>query len=385
MKLEDLKGIQAYKILREYKGKNPYIKKLKWDHEHTKGGISLTPTQSKYVVDNHEYEPLLVDRIIEITDYIAEELQKQNNLKFKPNKIKVGYILGETEKSIHVYGMLSQKQEKAGMYFIPKSQFIDDPYFEPFDVDVDFEKYTKLDRFVLKDGTIGRIPYKHQKEGVQFLLSRDGCILADDMGLGKTYQAIIAALESGAERVLIVCPSAVKINWEREINYFQCTDTSIISGKRWNPAKFTIINYDILKNFHAIAGVTHKDLKPEDIYWGEQHLANEKFDLVIIDEAHYLKDHKSIRGSIMKDLCVKHHIPKVWLLTGTPVANRPKDYYNLLALIKAPIAKDWMFYVKRYCEARSFYKEQANGKERFGLLMVHQILMNLLRRQRTVS
>ena len=119
MKLEDLKGMQAYKILRKYKGKNPYIKKLKWDHEHTRGGISLTPTQSKYIVDNHEYEPLLVNRVIEVTDYVAEELQKSNGLKFKPNRIKVGYILGETEKAVHIYGMLSQKQKKAGMYFIP--------------------------------------------------------------------------------------------------------------------------------------------------------------------------------------------------------------------------------------------------------------------------
>lgn len=364
MKLEDLKAIKAYEILKGYKGKNPYIKKLKWQHENIKGGITLTQIQSKYILDNHDFEPLLINRVIEITEYIGKELKNSENLSFVPQKILFEYILGETDKSIHVYGKLKRNQEKSGMYFIPKSQIIDDPYFEPYDINVDFEKYTKLDTFVLKDGTVGRTPYKHQKDGVQFLLSRDGCILADDMGLGKTYQSIIAALESGAERVLIVCPSAVKINWEREINYFQCTDTSIIDGKRWEPAKFTIINYDILKNFHAIAGVTHKDLKAEDIYWGEQHLVNQNFDLVIIDEAHYLKDPNSIRGSIMKDLCVKFNIPKVWLLTGTPVANRPEDFYNLLALIKAPIAKDWMFYVKRYCEARSFYKTQKNGKKR---------------------
>lgn len=733
MKLEDLKGIQAYKTLKAYKGKNPYIKKLKWDHEHTKGGITLTPTQSKYIIENHDYEPLLVNRVIEISEYLADELQKKEGLKIKPTRIMVEYILGETEKSIHIYGKLKRNQKKSGMYFIPKTQFIDDPYFEPFNIDVDYDKYKELDTFVLKDGTVGRTPYEHQKEGIQFLLSRDGCILADDMGLGKclsmnqlvftpygkkmiselmvgdyvigddgkktkvigvypqikqkkmyeitfndgysvkctddhmwtvtsnngsvnnknrvkrvtnltveqmldenlvleqrgtgwnekrpykfktyykqsngqskwqipivkpihfentnelpiepyllgvslgdghinkngtihielhkndfdeifhnqiinegkpqqnkrvntinslkeevkllnlngtlshtkfipdiykyssienrisilqglmdtdghcmkskndsfigtefctvseqladdvaeivhslggivrkkskigsykkpdgtrvvckkvyrlnikfsndinpfrlkrkadeynqpkkykvgryikdikyvgmddsicikveaenclftlehgivthnTYQAIIAALESNAEKVLIVCPSSVKINWEREIQYFQCNDTSIIDGKRWNPDRFTIINYDILKNFHAIAGVTHKDLKEEDIYWGEQHLANENFDLVIIDEAHYLKDKDSIRGSIMKDLCVKHNIPKVWLLTGTPVANRPKDFYNLLVLIKAPMVKNWMFYVKRYCEARSFTKKLKNGK-----------------------
>ena len=43
-----------------------------------------------------------------------------------------------------------------------------------------------------------------------------GGILADDMGLGKTYQSIVGALECGAERVLIICPSSLKINWMRD-------------------------------------------------------------------------------------------------------------------------------------------------------------------------
>jgi len=361
MKLEDLKGYKAISMLKEYGGKNPYLKKLKWEHEHTKGGIRLTATQSKYIIDNYNYEPLRVDKVIEITEYLGDELMKNENLSFSPKRVLVEYILGETKKSYHIYGKLKKNQKKSDMYFIPKSQVIDDPYFENIDIDIDFDKYVKLDTFVNKDGTIGRIPYEHQKEGIKFLIPRDGAILADDMGLGKSYQAIVSSFEIGAERVLIVCPSSVKINWEREIQYFQCHDTSIISGKEWNPSRFTIINYDILKNFHAMPD---KNLKAEDIFMENQHLVQGNFDLVIIDEAHYLKDHKSIRGSIMKDLCVKHNIPKVWLLTGTPVANRPKDYYNLLALIKAPIAKDWMFYVKRYCDARSFYKELSNGRKR---------------------
>ena len=359
MKLEDLKGYSAINILKEYKGKNPYIKKLKFDHENTRGGIRLTTTQSAYITRNHEYEPLLVNRVIAITEYLGTEMQKKYNLTFQPERVLFEYILGETEKSIHVYGKLKRNQKKSEMYFIPKSQLMDDPYFDEINIDVDFKKYTDLDTMVLKDGTVGRTPYKHQIDGVKFLLTRNGCILADDMGLGKTYQAIIAALESGAERILIVCPSSVKINWEREIQYFQCTDTSIISGKKWEPAKFTIINYDILKNFHEIP---NNKIKEEDICWENQHLVQGKFDLCIIDEAHYLKDNKSQRGSIMYDLCVKNNIPTVWLLTGTPVANRPKDYYNLLDIRQAPIAKDWMFYVKRYCEAKTFFKKLKNGQ-----------------------
>jgi SNF2 family DNA or RNA helicase len=45
-------------------------------------------------------------------------------------------------------------------------------------------------------------------------LSRNGAILGD--GLGKSMQSIIAALESGAKKILVVCPSSTKINWERD-------------------------------------------------------------------------------------------------------------------------------------------------------------------------
>ena len=69
------------------------------------------------------------------------------------------------------------------------------------------------------------------------------------MGLGKTYQSIVSAIECESERVLIVCPIS-KINWMREVQNF-CDDVSIISGKHWD-IRFTIINYDILKNFHTI-------------------------------------------------------------------------------------------------------------------------------------
>ena len=62
---------------------------------------------------------------------------------------------------------------------------------------------------------------------------------------------LLAALEIEAERILVVCPSSLKINWMREIENF-CEDVSIIKGKHWDPDRFTIINYDILKNFHTI-------------------------------------------------------------------------------------------------------------------------------------
>jgi SWI/SNF-related matrix-associated actin-dependent regulator 1 of chromatin subfamily A len=353
--INDIRGVSAINFLKEYDGKNPYIKKLK-NKLLKDGKISLTDTQSKYVIENHAKEPILINKIVRVSEYLGEELKKQENLSFVPEKILIEYILADSDKTYHVYGKLKRNQEKSDMYFLPKTQILDDPYYEEINIDVDFEKYEKLDTFKLKDGKIGRTLYEHQKEGIKFLLAKNGCILADDMGLGKSIQATIAALESGAKKILLVCPSAVKINWEREIQYFQCFDTTIIDSKEWKDAKFTIINYDILKNFHTV-----KDDSNSQYYSSmeNQNLLNSKFDLCIIDEAHYLKNKDSKRGVIMVDIC--QNIPKVWLLTGTPVANRPMDYFNLLKLIKSPLTDNWKFYATRYCEGKQIRTKLKNG------------------------
>ena len=177
IKLEDIKGRKALSLLWLYEGRNPYLLNLK-ETLNKKGKLSLTPTQDSYVIDNYDKEPIRVDRVIGISSYLGEELKKSADLPFVPQRIYVGFVLAETEKSYHVFGKLTQKQVEFRMYWLPKTQVMEDPYFKPVDIDMDFTKYIELD-------TMGRVPYKHQEDGVKFLLSRNGCILADDMGLGK--------------------------------------------------------------------------------------------------------------------------------------------------------------------------------------------------------
>jgi hypothetical protein len=700
--LEDIGGYSANSKLKDYEGKNPYIKKMK-KKLIKDGKITLTEAQRKYILDNYDNEPMLINKVVNISEFLGEALQQQEKLTFKPERILIEFMLADSEKAYHVYGKLTRKQEKSGMYFLPKTQVMDDPYFIDSDIDVDFEKYEKLDQFVDSEGKVGRTILEHQKSGVKFLLSRNGAILADDMGLGKviandipvltphgwvphgtlkegdyvigsngkptkvlktfpkplknyynitftdgtvvescdehlwavqttnhkkrnngykvkelkelmgdltygtknnvkwyipmvkpvefeksslnidpyvmgcllgdggfsshnirftsndleiikemnsrlplghelkqfkimeyhlcgvkntnlvirefnefglmglksenkfipkpylfsdindrldllqglldtdgycgkdgtiqyysvsknltnsvkelvnsfggvarqsskigkyklpdgtikhckecfiltinlpkdiipfklerkiknmksdrkylpsrgiksiefsrktygqcisveaqdqlyvidkyvvthnTMQSVISAIECGAKKILIVCPSSAKINWEREINYFQEEDIAIISGSRWSHAKFTIINFDILKNFHTLKD-DNNDGMP-----AIRDLVNAKFDLCIIDEAHNLRNHKSIRGAIMTELCVDYGIEKVWLLSGTPVANRPMDFYNLLKLIKSPLVDNWKFYVQRYCEGRQITQTLKNRKKR---------------------
>jgi SWI/SNF-related matrix-associated actin-dependent regulator 1 of chromatin subfamily A len=176
------------------------------------------------------------------------------------------------------------------------------------------------------------------------------------MGLGKTLQSIVASIVGGFEKILILCPASLKINWRRELmDFVDEDDISIIYGSNWEPAKYTIINYDIIKNFHTIK----KRGKEYEDWELRREIATEEYDLIICDEAHYLKNNTSQRTKIVLDLYKKFPPKSFWLLTGTPISNRPMDYYPLLTLVNSHLTKNWKFFAKRYCGAINFRK---NGK-----------------------
>jgi SWI/SNF-related matrix-associated actin-dependent regulator 1 of chromatin subfamily A len=74
--------------------------------------------------------------------------------------------------------------------------------------------------------------------------------------------------------------------------------------------------------------------------------------LVIVDEAHYIKNATAQRTKLINDL-VKN-TERLWLLTGTPMTSRPMDYFNLLSLVDSPVSKNWMAYAIRYCAGYQF-------------------------------
>lgn len=354
--LNDIKSRSVKPLLESYKGINPYLIKLAQQLKITKN-LNLTENQTNYVLNNHDKEPTFINRVLKISSYLGEEFQKAYQLNFKPERMLVEFILAETDKTYHIYGKLTQKQKHSEMYWVPKTQLLDDPYFEPITIQVDFTKYNEvLSKY-------GKKLFNHQEEGVKFLLSRRGCILADDMGLGKSITSIVAALESGVKKVLIVTTASAKINWEREIKVFD-NQTAIVEGKNWKESKFTIINYDILKNFHTLdIKKPKKGEKIEDVII-KRDLINGNFDLIIIDEAHSIKDKDSNRGRIMEELSSSISDVRVWLLTGTPISNRPMDFFNLLKIIKSKLTENWLFFARRYCDGKKMYRTLKNGNKK---------------------
>ena len=316
---------KALSLLENYEGGNNYLLELKRKSQVNRK-FYPTRSQSEYIINNHDKQPKVAKKWVVLDAYFAQKLADDRLLTEIPEKVWVEKLLADKEKAFHIWGKITESQELHD-FWLPKAAIIKDNTVK--DVVVDYEKYSK------------RPLLSHQREAIQKLLENKKFILADDMGLGKTTSSIVAALESSAKKILIICPATLKINWKREIENYSDRSIFIAEGKQFSlEHDFVIINYDIIKNFH--------DTKKKD----ESQILGANFDLVVIDEAHYIKNAQAQRTKLINDLVKK--IDRLWLLTGTPMTSRPIDYYNLLSLIDSPVAKNWMAYVIRYCQGYQF-------------------------------
>jgi SWI/SNF-related matrix-associated actin-dependent regulator 1 of chromatin subfamily A len=325
--LENVFSIEqkAIDILSSYEGGNNFILRLKQQSLVNKKFFP-TRTQSDYIITYHNEKPKVAKKWVDLDPYFARKFADEKLFREVPDKIYVEKLLVEKEKSYHIWGKFFESEHLSD-FWVPKGALIKTHTVEK--VDIDYSKYSH------------RPPLSHQKEAIEKLAGSKRFILADDMGLGKTTSTIIAALESGAKKVLIICPASLKINWSREIENYTDKSIYICEGKNFSSDHdFVIVNYDIIKNFHDI-----KDKETSQII-------NSKFDLVVIDEAHYIKNSQAQRTKLINHF-VKN-INRLWLLTGTPITSRPIDYYNLLSLVESPVSQNWMAYVIRFCEGYQF-------------------------------
>lgn len=315
---------KALDLLEKYEGANNYILRLK-QKMLTNPKFYPTRAQAEYIINFHTSIPKIARKWVELDSYFAQRIANDKLFTKIPEKVYVEKLLVEKDTSYHIWGRFFES-ESIHDFWLPKVALMKDNTVK--NVVIDYSKYEN------------RPPLEHQKESIQKLCENKKFILADDMGLGKTTSTIIAALETGAKKILIVCPASLKINWQREIENYTDRTTSIIEGKKWEDADFVIMNYDIIKNFHD-----EKNKK-------DSVLVNSKFDLMIIDEAHYIQNKQAQRTKLINDFA--KNIERLWLLTGTPITSRPINYFNLLNLIESPVALNWMAYVKRYCNGYQF-------------------------------
>ena len=316
---------KALNLLDKYEGGNNYLIRLKKQKNNNKK-FYPTRAQADYITSFIEVQPKVAKKWVDLDPYFAKKIADEKLLTEIPEQIWIEKLLVEKDKSYHIWGKILESQELHD-FWLPKGAIIKTHKTEQ--VEIDYSKYSH------------RPPLEHQKIAIEKLVGTKRFILADDMGLGKTTSTIIAALETGEQKILIICPASLKINWEREIRNYTDRSVYISEGKNFSTEHdFVIVNYDILKNFYD---VKNKDKSPIT-------LAN--FGLVVIDEAHYIQNGQAQRTKLVNSF-VKN-VKRLWLLTGTPMTSRPMNYFNLLQLIDSPVAQNWMAYAIRYCQGYQF-------------------------------
>ncbi|NXP90968.1 SMAL1 protein, partial [Passerina amoena] len=177
-----------------------------------------------------------------------------------------------------------------------------------------------------------------QREGVNFAISRKGrLLLADDMGLGKTIQAIcIAAYYQQEWPLLVVTPSSVRFTWAEAFHRWlpslsPGSTNVIVSGKdNLTGSLINIVSFDLLSRMD-------KQLKST-------------FQVVIVDESHFLKNTKTARCQAAMPLLKA--AKRVILLSGTPAMSRPAELYTQIAAVQPSFFPLFHSFGLRYCDAR---------------------------------
>lgn len=189
--------------------------------------------------------------------------------------------------------------------------------------------------------------YAYQEEGVaKMIADASGFANFAEMGCGKTAMTITAAHRLNVYRVLIVCPNTLKYNWQDEWAEWmpQEWDFFVIDG---SPAKRTKTMKKALTSHRATAIAVNYDVVDRMV----DELTAFRPDLIIADEMHNIKNHKSKRGKALKKIPTKFKFG----LTGTPQPNNPLDIWSQF---------DWIrpgYLGKNYYVFRAVYADVYTG------------------------
>ena len=210
-------------------------------------------------------------------------------------------------------------------------------------------------------------PYNFQIEDIKTMLSNRTILNACDMGCGKTFESVVTG-ESLPMKKLVICPATLRLNWEREIKMVNPdADIHIIyssdKGERKDQTggRLKYNNFMIGDNWTIIGYSSIEKFQDE--------LIKEDFQCVFIDEAHFIQSvndkgsPSSARAKCVLNICAT--AGWVYPLTGTPKPTRNKNLYNILRLIRHPLADkidSFYPYANYYCGGmQTTYGTDYNG------------------------
>ena len=300
------------------------------------GTICITKYPNCYTI-SFPYHPMLVTCVKRIPS-VAKDIKKAYLSDEKAWKIEPqdeSYVKIMADWAIH-YGYCNRKQWRESTrnlndYSIPEMPKLEIPH-----------------GLLLE-------PYDYQKEGIAYALKYKRCIFGDQPGLGKTLQAIGTVTIAKSYPCLVICPAALKINWQREFKKFAGKQALILddrnkgSWQRYIETKccdIFITNYESLKKYFVLRVKDDARFTMKSIEFDPR---ISLFRSVIIDESHKCKSTKTQQSKFVEGICKgKEYILE---LTGTPVVNDNTDLIQQLKIMgRLEDFGGYKFFVDRYCD-----------------------------------
>lgn len=305
--------------------------------------------------------------------YVNEQGFLKSIIFLKDNNYKFGFVNFNQEDFDNLKKTYKERQESIKLLFSGKKKNLDYS-------NINFNDFLKLE------------PYDYQKEAVVFFDINNGiAILGDEPGAGKTAQIIAYAIKNNL-KTIVICPASLKLNWRNEIYKFSNEKAFIY---KYNPPKkfniktnskeeslFHVINYESLDTYFklnyshtcknnkckhkfvdhkkthkkcpncgfekTISSRITKNLSPFEDEKGII-LNPEDYDLIVCDEAHYLKNQSSKRTKLVRKMFI--NVPKKILLSGTAIKNRTEELFSLLNFIDPKEWDNLHTFALRYCAA----------------------------------
>jgi helicase domain-containing protein len=182
-------------------------------------------------------------------------------------------------------------------------------------------------------------PYDYQLDGIRYGLEHKRLIIGDEPGCGKTIQSIGIVNASNSYPCLVVCPSSLKINWQREFEKFTNKKALVLDNSNittWpyllsmGTHQVAICNYESLRKFFVwdVNAPKGKPFRLKDVTFCPHIRA---FKSIIIDESHRVKDVSAQQTIFTKGLSIGKEF--IILLSGTPVVNHPQDLVSQLSIM----------------------------------------------------
>ena len=212
--------------------------------------------------------------------------------------------------------------------------------------------------------------FPYQRTGIKQSLSQMGPRhwFCDEMGLGKSMAsiAVMVATHSPGQQSIVVCPSYLRHNWAKEIQFWTDGDIStslIMKTKDPIPddVDVVVISYDL-----AVRKI--------------KELHSTKWEMAICDESHYLKTRTSKRTKALTFLL--HKIKRVLLLSGTPAMSRPAELFTQLRILYPSTFSKFYEFGKRYADLKKnrwggFDESGASNTTELSLLMKRCMIRRL--------